>query len=275
MERRVLGRTGLTVPAVGMGTWRTFDVQEAAAEGEVRALVDEALRAGANLFDSSPMYGEAERVLAAALTGRRDEAIVATKVWASTPEEGGMQARRALDWFGGRIDLYQIHNLKAWRAHLEMLERLRDDGVVGAIGATHWDPSAFDELAIVMQTGRITTIQIPYNPIESEAEAEILPLAENLGLGVVIMRPFAEGALTAVPPSASELEPLQDFGVRTWAQALLKWVLSDSRCHVVIPATSKRGRAAENATAGDPPYFGSDERVLVSAMARRQSAACR
>jgi len=134
MERRVLGRTGLTVPAVGMGTWRTFDVQEAAAEAELWALVDEALRAGANLSDSSPMYGEAERVLAAALTGRRNEAIVATKGLGFDAGEGRMQARRALDWFGGRIDLYQIHNLMAWRAHLEMLERPRDDG--------SWWPSA-------------------------------------------------------------------------------------------------------------------------------------
>jgi aryl-alcohol dehydrogenase-like predicted oxidoreductase len=273
MERRVLGRTGLTVPAVGMGTWRTFDVHEDGAEAAVRALVDEALQAGTNVFDSSPMYGEAERVLAAALAGRRDESIVATKVWASTAQEGAMQAQRALDRFGGRVDLYQVHNLVAWRSHLATLERLRDDGVIGAIGATHWNPSAFDELAVVMRTGRIAAIQVPYNPIESDVEDEILPLAEDLGLGVVVMRPFAEGALTAAAPSPSELEPLQDFGVRTWAQALLKWVLSDPRCHVVIPATSKRGRAAENAAAGDPPYFGPEERAWVSAMASRQIGA--
>jgi aryl-alcohol dehydrogenase-like predicted oxidoreductase len=121
-----------------------------------------------------------------------------------------------------------------------------------------------------MRTGRITAIQVPYNPIESDVENEILPLAEDLGLGVVVMRPFAEGALTAVAPPASELGPLREFGVHTWAQALLKWVLSDPRCHVVIPATSKRARLAENAAAGDPPYFGSDERALVSAIARRQ-----
>ncbi len=271
MERRLLGQTGLTVPAVGMGTWRTFDVGSAAAEGAVRARVDEALRAAANMFDSSPMYGEAERVLASALEGRRDEAIVATKVWASTADEGWMQARRALDWFSGRIDLYQIHNLVTWREHLTTLERLRDDGVIGAIGATHWDPAAFGELAVVMRTGRITAIQVPYNPIENDIEKKILPLAGDLGLGVVVMRPFAEGALTGVSPSTSELEPLEGFGVRTWAQVLLKWVLSDPRCHVVIPATSKPGRASENAAAGEPPWFGPDERALVSAIAQRQA----
>ncbi len=270
MERRALGRTGLVVPAVGMGTWQTFDALDAAAEAAARGRVDEALRAGANFFDSSPMYGEAERVLASALAGRRDEAIVATKVWTSTPEEGGIQARRALDWFGGRIDLYQIHNLVAWREHLTTLETLRDAGAVGAIGATHWDAAAFDELAAVMRTGRITAVQVPYNPIENDVEKEILPLAEDLGLGVVVMRPFAEGELTGAAPSPSELEPLRDFGVHTWAQALLKWVLSDPRCHVAIPATSKAGRPAENAAAGEPPWFGSEVRAMVSSMARRR-----
>ncbi len=121
-----------------------------------------------------------------------------------------------------------------------------------------------------MRTGRIAAIQVPYNPIENEVEKEILPLAEDLGLGVIVMRPFAEGALTAVAPSPLDLQPLRDFGVETWAQALLKRVLSDPRCHVVIPATSKPGRATENAAAGEPPWFRSEDRDFVAGLARMQ-----
>jgi aryl-alcohol dehydrogenase-like predicted oxidoreductase len=118
-----------------------------------------------------------------------------------------------------------------------------------------------------MQTGRVTAIQIPYNPLERDVERDILPLAADLGLGVVVMRPFAEGALLRRPPSVRDLEPLRAFGVTTWAQALLKWILSDPRCHVTIPATSSPDRMKENAAAGNPPWFGPDERALVAGLA--------
>ena len=139
---------------------------------------------------------------------------------------------------------------------------------MGIVGATHWNPSAFDELEAVMRSGRIAEVQIPYNPVENEVERRILPLAEELGLGVLVMRPLGQGSLTRRPPDASALAPLAPFGVNTWAQALLKWVLSDPRCHVVIPATSRPERPAENAIAGEPPWFGEEERALVASLAR-------
>jgi aryl-alcohol dehydrogenase-like predicted oxidoreductase len=269
MDVRDLGRSGLRVPAVGVGTWRTFDVQGTAAEADARSRVDEALEVGANLFDSSPMYGEAERAVGAALEGRRGRVTIATKVWTSNDGQAERQAERSLAFFGGRIELYQVHNLVAWPKRLELLERLRDEARVMAIGATHYDRRAFGELASVMRTGRVGAIQIPYNPIERDVEREILPLAEELGLGVVVMRPFAEGALMRRTPTAAALEPLHPFGVTTWAQALLKWILSDPRCHMAIPATSRLGRTTENAAAGDPPWFGPDERDLVAGLAER------
>jgi aryl-alcohol dehydrogenase-like predicted oxidoreductase len=267
MEHRELGRTGLRVPAVGMGTWQTFDVRGHEDEEARKRVVDAALAAGASFFDSSPMYGEAERVLGLALQGRRSKALVATKVWTSSAREGRAQVERALNYFGGVIDLYQVHNLLAWRDQLRLLEEMRDAGKVRAIGATHYSPSAFGELRTIMVTGRITAIQVPYNPIERAVEREILPLAADLGLGVVIMRPFAEGALLRRLPPATELDPLRDFGVTTWPQALLKWILSDPRCHVAIPATSSPERVKENATAGNPPWFGPQERALVDRLA--------
>jgi aryl-alcohol dehydrogenase-like predicted oxidoreductase len=269
MEERDLGTSGLRVPAVGMGTWNTFDVRGARAEAARRRVVDVALERGARLFDSSPMYGEAERVLGAALEGRRSEALVATKVWANGAAEGREQARRALGWFGGRVDLYQVHNLVAWREQLVMLEGLRDEGAVSAVGATHHGPSAFEELETVMRSGRIAAVQVPYNPWEREVERRILPAADELGLGVVVMRPFAERSLLRRPPDPADLAPLEPFGVRTWTQALLKWILSDPRCHVAIPATSSPEHMAEDADAGSPPWLGPEERELVTRLAGR------
>ena len=269
MEERELGATGLRVPVIGMGTWRTFDVRGAAAEARCREVVDAALAGGARLFDSSPMYGEAERVLAEALAGRREAAIVATKVWSSDLGEGGRQIERALEWYGGRIDLYQIHNLAGWRRWLPVLEGLRNAGQIGIIGATHYSHSSFPELMEVMRTGRVQQVQIPYNARDRVVERELLPLAADLGMGVLVMRPFGEGALVARPPSPEALAPLRKLGVRTWAQALLKWILSDERVHCAIPATSSPQRMAENAEAGSGPWLDAEARGLVERLARR------
>ena len=266
MERRRLGASGLDVPAVGMGTWQTLDVRGPAEEERVR-VVDAALAAGTDLFDSSPMYGDAERVLGQALEGRREDALVATKVWSADAGEARAQIDFSLSCFGGRVDLFQVHNLAGWRERLAELEGLRDEGKVRAIGATHYAPSAFGELAEVMRSGRVTAIQVPYNPLEREVEREILPLAEELDIGVVVMRPLGGGSLAGRRPAAEDLRPLEALGVSTWAQALLKWVLSDSRCHAAIPATSRPERAAENAAAGAPPWLGPEERELVAGLA--------
>jgi aryl-alcohol dehydrogenase-like predicted oxidoreductase len=267
MEQRHLGSSGLIVPVVGMGTWRTFDVTSQREIQARRAVVDRALGHGSTLFDSSPMYGAAERVLAAALDGRRDEALVATKVWTSDDRQAEAQMRTALGYYGGLIDIYQVHNLVAWRTRLTSLERLRDRHQVRAIGVTHYQPSAFGELMDIMRSGRISCIQIPYNPHEREVESAVLPLAAELGIGVLIMRPLATGTLAKRNLPAGALEPLETFGVRTWSQALLKWLLSDPRITCVIPATTSPDHAQQNAEAGAPPWFGPGERAYVSKLA--------
>ena len=246
-----------------MGTWSTFDVPHT-EEADARLVVQAALDAGTRVMDSSPMYGRAEGVLGRALGDRREDAIVATKIWSSSVEEGRAQFAAQLDFYGGRVDLLQVHNLVAWREHLPWMEAERDAGRIGMLGATHWNPSAFGELAEVMQTGRIVAIQIPWNPLEREAEQRILPLAADLGLGVLAMRPYGEGDLLRRAPAAEDLEPL---GVASWAEALLRWCLSDPRVHVPIPATRSPAHAAENAGAGDGRVFDADERALVERLA--------
>jgi aryl-alcohol dehydrogenase-like predicted oxidoreductase len=262
MERRKLGAARLDVPVVGLGTWQTLERADRHGQEAAGELIAAAIDVGSNLIDSSPMYGRAEELLGAALRGRRERALVATKIWTPSAAEGRRQAERALGWYG-HVDLYQVHNLVAWREQLSLLERLRDSGGVGAIGATHYSPAAFGELAAVMRTGRIQAVQVPYNPLEREVEREILPLAAELGLGVVLMRPFAEGGLVARRPPERALAPLRPYGISTWPQALLKWGLSDPRCHVAIPATSSQARVLENAAAGEPPWLDDEACELV------------
>lgn len=253
--RRGFGDTGLQVPVVGLGTWKVFDVRTQAQVEVRRKIVRQALRGGAAFFDTSPMYGAAEEVLAGALESRREEALVATKVWAQSEAEGRHQIQRALAWFGGRVEVYQIHNLVSWRVHLRELEALKVEGRIRLIGATHYDAAAFGELAEVMRTGRIDAIQIPYNPWQRESEERLLPLAEELGLGVIAMRPFAEGAALRRSPPPGLMEELEGYGVRSWPQALLKWCLSDPRIHVAIPATSDPDHMSENMAAGREPWL--------------------
>jgi aryl-alcohol dehydrogenase-like predicted oxidoreductase len=266
MEQRAFGRTGLTVPVVGMGTWQTFDVR-GAQERERRAITDVALETGAAFFDSSPMYGEAERVLGGTLQGRRNHAIVATKLWTADDREADQQIEAALGYFGGRVDVYQVHNLLSTSRRLDQLDRLKARGAARVIGLTHYSRRALPDLLREMQDPRVGSIQIPYNPRERDVEAEVLPAAAERGLGVIIMRPFAEGDLLQRASAPDALAPLATFGVTTWAQALLKWVLSDRRCHVAIPATARPAHMRENAAAGDPPWFGPDERAYVARLA--------
>ena len=148
-----------------------------------------------------------------------------------------------------------------------MLENARAQGRVGLIGATHYSAAAFGDLAEIMATGRIDTIQVPYNPAQRQAERTILPLAAELGLGVLLMRPLGEGQLVRRPPGPAQLASLHPFGVTTWAQALIKWGLSDPRAHVSLAATAHPGRLGENAAAGSPPWFGPDERAYVLRLA--------
>jgi aryl-alcohol dehydrogenase-like predicted oxidoreductase len=263
MERRRLGENGPELPVVGLGSWLTFDVDEA-EQAMVAAVVDAAWDGGTRLFDSSPMYGRAEARLGHALAARRDEAFVATKIWTTSPAEGRSQLEAQLAHFGGRIDVEQVHNLVSWESHLAWLEEELGAGRIGRLGATHYSAGAFHDLERVMRTGRIQAIQVPYNPQEQEVAARILPLAEELGLGVIAMRPFGERELLPGP----DLALLAPLGVESWTQALIKWCLSDPRITAVIPATRNPEHARENARAGSPQWFGPDERKLVEQLAR-------
>ncbi len=258
MEERRLG------PVVGLGTWNTFDTDVRLA----REVVDSAFAGGAKLFDTSPMYGGAEAALSAALVGRRPEAIVATKIWARSVGEGREQFARQRQWYDGHVDVEQVHNLVLWREHLEWLEEERAAGYIGRLGVTHYQASAAGSLAEALRTERFAVLQVPYSPWERECERELLPLAAELGVAVIAMRPLGgsgEDRRRRIELTATQREEL---GVRSWAEALLRWALADPRIDAVIPATSRPGRALENARAGDGAPFTPKQRELVELLAQ-------
>ncbi len=263
MEHRSFA--GIEVPVVGMGTSKTFDVR--VVDADRRRVTDVALATGACFVDSSPMYGHAERILGETLGDRRRDVIVATKVWTPDDDAAERQIDASLSYYGGHVEVLQVHNLVAWPTRLDQLERRRDAGQIDLLAATHWQASAFAELEMVMRSGRIAAVQVPYNPHERDVEQRILPLAMDLGIGVILMRPFAAGGLVGHRPDPSVLAPLGPFGVTTWAQALLKYGLSHPATSVTIPATTRPERMAENAAAGDGPWFGPDEKALVERLA--------
>jgi diketogulonate reductase-like aldo/keto reductase len=257
MDERRLG------PVVGLGTWNTFDGDVALA----REVVTAALDAGCRVFDSSPMYGAAEESLAAALGDRRAEATIATKIWVSRVEEGRRQFADQLRLFG-RVEVEQVHNLVSWREHVHWLRTEVEAGRIDSLGVTHWQATSFGELGRALRTGAFSVLQLPYSPYERECERELLPLAAELAVAVIVMRPLGDKSRLRRPPPAAELEPLRAFGVETWPQALLRWALSDDRIDLVIPATANPSHANENAKAGSPPWFGPGERALVERLAQ-------
>jgi diketogulonate reductase-like aldo/keto reductase len=258
MQERRLG------PVVGLGTWNTFGGDA----GLARQVVSAALAGGTRLFDSSPMYHGAEAALGTALAGLRDDAIVATKIWATSLEEGREQFARQLEWYGGHVDVEQIHNLVLWREHLEWLRAEQDAGRVRKLGVTHYQRLAFGELADALRTRAFQVLQVPYNPWERECERELLPLAAELGVAVIAMRPL--GGSGEDRRRRIELTDAQksELGVESWAEALLNWALGDERIDSVIPATKSPERAGANARAVEGPRFTPERRALVERLAQ-------
>ncbi len=263
METRPLGTGRERIPVVGFRTWKVLDVRGTEAEGRARKVVEATYGAGVRVFDSSPMYGEAERVLGAAVRPFREDVFVATKVWAQTEEEAERQIRRSLAFFGGRIELYQVHNLRLLRYLLPRLRRLRAEGTVRYVGVTHYEPRSFPELARILREEALDVVQLPLHPAARQAEDQLLPIAEERGLGVLVMQPLGTGGLLTGREGPLPA-PVAALGCRTWAQLALKWTLSDPRVTAVLPATRRIDHAVENAVAGDGPWLSPELRAEVA-----------
>ena len=250
MEYRKLG--DLDVSVIGLGTLRTFDVGDEDGIAVRRQIVDNCLDNDVNLIDTAAWYGNAEQVLGEITGGRRDQFYIATKVRIEGKEAGEAQIARSFELLRtDYIDLFQVHNMIDWQTHLPTLQRLKDDGKIGMVGVSAMVPDAYPTIMDLMRQGRVDTVQIPYNVINTAVEDELLPLAEELGTGVLVMEPLQKGRYVLELKEQPDLAPLREYRIDTWAQALLAWVISDIRVSSAIPTTSRPERIRENAKAAD------------------------
>ena len=254
---RRIPSSGELLPALGLGTWRTFDVGAGAVE---RAPLKEVLVAfvalGGRVVDSSPMYGTAETVVGdlASELGVADKLFLATKVWTTGREAGVGQMEQSFQHLRARrLDLMQIHNLLDWRAQLRTLRDWREAGRLRYIGVTHYTEGAYDELERVLRAEPLDFVQVNYSPGEREAERRILPLAHDRGVAVLVNRPFAEGGLFRRVRGQSLPAWAVDLGAESWAQLFLKWILAHPAVTCALPATSRREHLQDNMKAGTGP----------------------
>ena len=252
MDFRSLG--GMQVAAIGIGTWATFDVESEPELLVRRQIVDECLTNEVTFIDTSPINGKSEEVIGRVIEGRRDKFQIATKVWSQGREPGEAQIARSFELLGTEfIDLFQIHNLRDIRTQPPTLQRLKEEGKIGSIGITHYESSAFTDMIHLMESGLVDAVQVPYNIRQRDCEDGLLQTADATGVGVIAMETLGKGGLVNDLQEEPDLTPLTEFGISTWAQALLAWVLADSRITTAIVATSRPERIAENATAGRRP----------------------
>jgi len=254
MHTRPIPSSGEPLPVIGCGTYVGFDVEPAtAAYKELPEVLKALFDSGGTVIDSSPMYGRAETTVGELLerSPERDRAFVATKVWTSSRERGIEQMMQSMARLKTKpIDLMQIHNLVDWRAHLLTLKEWKQKGTIRYLGVTHYTSSAYRQLEEVMREHALDFVQLNYSLDEREAEARLLPLAADLGIAVIVNRPFGGGGLLGrlrkrpLPGWAAEL------GCNSWAQALLKFVLGHPAVTCVIPGTGKAAHMLDNAAAG-------------------------
>jgi len=247
---KTIPSTNETVPAIGMGTWRTFNVgADKAARAQRTEVLARFFELGGRIIDSSPMYGSSQSVVGDALArlGRTGDAFAADKVWVSGGENGPPQiAETSARWGVDRFDLLQVHNLVSWEAHLETLFAMKAEGRLAHVGVTSYSGLRYGEIARIMETRAIDFIQITYNIADREAERRLLPLAAERGIAVIANRPFREGALIDYVKRFPLPDMAGEIGAANWAQFLLKFIISHPALTAAIPATRRVDHMAEN-----------------------------
>ena len=256
MNTRPIPSTREALPVVGCGTWIGFDQRPGTDEyRRLPGVLDALFAAGGKVIDSSPMYGRSEEttgeLLAASTQRESKKAFLATKVWTSGREAGIAQMEQSFARLRTqRMDLMQVHNLVDWKTHLATLRGWKDKGRVRYIGITHYTASAYGEVEAVLRAEKIDFLQINYSLDAREAEQRLLPLAAERGVAVIVNMPFGGGGLLRrlrgkpLPAWAGEI------GCASWAQVLLKFVLSHPAVTCTIPGTSRAEHMADNAAAG-------------------------
>jgi aryl-alcohol dehydrogenase-like predicted oxidoreductase len=255
--RKPIPKTGELLPAIGLGTWQTFDVGvNTAAREPLKRVLQEFVRAGGTVIDSSPMYGRSESVVGdlAVELGVHQQLFLATKVWTSGREAGVRQMEESFKRLRTRrMDLMQVHNLVDYRTHLATLRGWKEEGKIRYIGVTHYTASAHNELARVVAGEELDFIQLNYSLAEREAENRLLPLAAEKRLAVLVNRPFAEGQLFRRARGKPLPSWAKEIGCASWAQFFLKFIISHPAVTCAIPATSRVEHLADNMRAVSDP----------------------
>lgn len=256
--------TGEVLPVVGLGTWITFNIgEDPAAQAERTEVLRAFFAAGGGMIDSSPMYGSSQAVVGRGLSrlGHPEGLFSADKVWTPFAAAGPAQIEESRRLWGvNRFDLLQVHNLLTGEKHLQTLSAMKAEGRLRYAGITTSEGRRHDEFERIMRRQPLDFIQVTYNVLDREAEARLLPLARDRGIAVIVNRPFRQGALTA----ALEPHPLPgwaaEIGCESWAQALLKFILSRPDVTCAIPATRRVDHVRENMAAGRQPLPSPDLR---------------
>jgi len=253
MLTRPIPSTGEALPVIGLGTWQVFDVEGSAAEFEERReIVDALFEAGGSVIDSSPMYNRSEAIVGRVLAegGYHDRAFLATKVWTDGARQGRQQMERSAERMQtGRIDLMQVHNRRDMASHWPTIRELQQDGLIRFNGITDYRDSADEAMMALMREYRPDFIQINYSLLERGASDGVLPLAQELGIAVLINRPFVSGRLFRAVGGRDLPDWASDFA-ESWGQFFLKFIVSHPAVTCVIPATSRQRHMIDNAGAG-------------------------
>jgi diketogulonate reductase-like aldo/keto reductase len=239
---------------VGLGTYQNFDVGASAAQREpLKEVLRLFVQHGGKLIDSSPMYGPSESVVGdlCAELGLSGQLFMATKVWTSGREAGIRQMEESLRRMRvSRLDLMQIHNLLDWKTHLPTLKQWKSAGRIRYTGITHYHSGAYADLERLMNTREFDFVQVNYSIAEREAEQRILPLARELGIAVIVNRPFAQASLFSRVRGKELPEWASEFDCKSWAQFFLKYIIGHPAVTSVIPATAKPQHLLDNMGAG-------------------------
>ena len=257
MLTRTIPSSGETLPVIGLGTWRAFDVD---LTSDIRRQLEEVLSVFVKLsgraIDSSPMYGRAEEVIGelAAALGIREKLFLATKVWTRGKENGIKSTERSMALLRtNRIDLMQVHNLLDVHTHLATLRQWKEQGRIRYIGVTHYNSSAFPEIEKILRTEKLDFLQINYSLMEPEAEQRVLPVTQERRIAVLVNRPFGGGDIFERVRSKPLPDWAAEFDCRSWAQFFLKWIIAHPAVTCVIPATDKPRHLEDNMLAGIGP----------------------
>ncbi|MCA1444500.1 aldo/keto reductase [Ensifer sp. IC4062] len=252
--RKVIPSSGEEIPAIGLGTWITFNVgDDPVLKDECAAVMAAFLESGGRMIDSSPMYGSSQPTIGYGLKklGYPDRLFAAEKVWISDPASGAEQIEASRGFWGvERFDLMQVHNLVSWEDHLPMLFEMKAKEQLRYVGITTSEGRRHREIESIMSSEPIDFVQLTYNILDREPEERILPLAQEKGIAVIVNRPFRQGSLIRQLDDEPLPEWIAETGARSWAQFLLKFIVSHPAVTCAIPATTRVDHVRENLEAG-------------------------